>query len=488
MSIHYDSVRVVRPGHLGGSHWQLSKLNRINVLLGRNGSGKSLLLRALRDTDPKTFHYIVPERTGEIAYDATLVSRVMEPSGRREQSSANYQSTYRQAVVSRLQGYFAKRGMLDRDRIDHDPTELFRYVNIILPDFITSVSDKQPYFILQRALDGSVVTTVQELSSGESQLLTLGMDIMTMIGMWNLDQQEHRVLLLDEPDAHIHPDLQAKFASFLCKVANDYGVQLIVATHSMALMSAFGMSGAEQVSLLLLEPQEVTIRGEPLNRVRQQISSILGGHIVLGTLFAEPVLLVEGDDDYRVWLQVARSGLVRISVLPCNGDEIKNYQRTFERLLSALSDVKEMRGIALLDGDKALPRKNDVTQQYMPFMRLQCHETENLYLTDEVLAELGYDWKSASDKIAMEACNYGSKASELVAIVDSDRRVVDLKRVIHEIAEILDQKQLNWSYRLGKIIGKQKPTGMLAEFIGEELVSMLWDRNSHVDAVDVSLE
>ena len=186
-------------------------------------------------------------------------------------------------------------------------------------------------------------------------------------------------------------------------------------------------------------------------------------------------MLVEGDDDYRIWMHVARSGKVDICVMPCNGDEIINYRKTLENMFAALSENANLRGIALLDGDKSLPipRPNSL-QNYVPFVQLQCHESENLYLTDEVLAELGYTWETAISKIIEESSNYGNKAEELKKIAAINRQTSDIKNIINEISNILDQKKLVWTVRLGKLIGKASPTGMLKDFIGEEVTKVLW--------------
>ena len=475
MTIHQNEITINRPPFLGGNQWNLKRLNHINVLLGRNGSGKSLLLRKLRDGLPASCHYIVPERTGEISFTPNLMTEVVSSDGRRGRSQGNFISNYREEIITRIQGYYTKRGTKKISEINHDPDDLMESLEIILPDFTVKVKSENPFYELRRIKDDVVVTSVSNLSSGESQLLTLGMDILTIVGIWELDRQQERILLIDEPDAHIHPDLQIKFSDFLCYIEKKFNLQIFVATHSTTLMSALGQFGGDKVSLLYLESDKLNLVAEAFNQVTKEISSILGGHLVMGPLFFVPVMLVEGDDDYRVWLQVARSGQANISVLPCNGEEIKKYQRTLERIFSSLSEDIHIKGIALLDGDKALPTPNtDNEQKFVPFMRLECTETENLYLTDEVLVELGYDWNSAISKIIGEADNYGNKSAILKNIGSIDRKSGDVKSIINEIAEILDPKKLLWSVRLGKIIGKSKPTGLLEEFLGEALVSYLW--------------
>lgn len=471
-------ITINRPEFLGGGNWDLQGLNEITVVLGRNGSGKSQLLRSLRDKAPTSSHYVVPERTGEISFEAGLMTEVGNAQSRRNRSSGNFSSNYRQEVVTRIQAYYTKRGTKRVDAIKHDPEELLQALSIVLPDFTVRVKDENPFYELLRVKNGASVTSVSALSSGESQLLSLGMDILTIVGMWELDQTENRILLVDEPDAHIHPDLQIKFADFLCHVQREYAVQIVVATHSTTLLSALGQFANERLSVLYLNTEQLTLTAQPFNAVTRELSALLGGHLLMGPLFAAPVLLVEGDDDYRVWLQVARAGSIRLCVMPCNGDEIKQYQRTLERMFSALSENADLRGIALIDGDKPLPTPQpNNPQDYVRFARLECHETENLYITDELLKELGHEsWDVAQRKIVEAANEFGNKGDSLRALVGIDRKLADIKPIISEVAEILDPKKLLWSVRLGKFIGKERPTGQLAEFIGEKTMQLLWPK------------
>ena len=196
----------------------------------------------------------------------------------------------------------------------------------------------------------------------------------------------------------------------------------------------------------------------------------------MGPLFGVPLLLVEGDDDYRIWSQIPRHHIVSFAVLPSNGNEIKRYQRSLEQMFAALrEDGAELSGFALIDADKGKPMPSpQCPQDHIRFIQLACHETENLYLTDEVLIAMGTNWADASAKIVKDASKYGNKEQKLKKAPDWDRQIVDIKELIGELNSILDPKSVHWTIRTAQTIGRQRPTGQLAEFLGDEVINSLW--------------
>jgi hypothetical protein len=285
-------------------------------------------------------------------------------------------------------------------------------------------------------------------------------------------------MLVDEPDAHIHPDLQARFADFLVAVASRYQLQVLLATDSTSLLAALGQFGGVDASVVYFDRTRTEFRAERFTDVMKELAGCLGGHALMGPLFGVPLLLVEGDDDYRIWSQVPRHHVVNFSVLPSNGDEIFKYQKTLERVLSSLREPPaHPAGYALIDADKPKPTPSSQSpQSHVRFIQLVCHESENLYLTDEVLALLNTTWENAQTKIAAEAANYGQKEADLRAIVGANRMQVDVKSVIHQIAEIIDPKNVLWTTRVAQALGRATPTGQLATFLGEEVLTSLWGK------------
>jgi hypothetical protein len=280
---------------------------------------------------------------------------------------------------------------------------------------------------------------------------------------------------------HLHPDLQQHLANFLVHITSKYNVQMLIATHSTTLLSSLGYYGGEKTSVIYLNNSQDSQKAQRFNSTLQEISTCLGGHVLMGPLFGASILLVEGDDDYKIWSFIPRCNTVKLAVIPCRGaDQVINYQKTLEKLFSSIREDKSIIGYALLDGDKNLP---NVPQDNIKFIKLNCKESENLYLTNEVLKSLNpeLDWEKAKAMIKSKANGYGEKQSTLEQCDSWDRKENSFKRIINELSYILDEKPIPWTIRVAQCIGKQKPEGQLAEFLGNDVIDLFpnSDSNAH---------
>ena len=475
MKTYINNITVPNP--IGSPNWELSGLTAITAIFGKNGSGKSVLLRSWRDRTPGS-HYIVPERGGRFDFHPTHALEQLGEQGRRGQSSNNFVNEYRSYIIARMQSYFTARGEFRRKELPGSPDEIEEALSKLLPDFKITITAKPPSPVrIERVSDGQQVQNIDALSSGETQILSLGIDLLTIAALWELEDAPTRIVFIDEPDAHIHPDLQVRFADFVAQAAKRYKLQIVVATHSTSLLAALGQFSGDQASVIYLDRLKAKFQAAPFNEVLKELSACLGGHALMGPLFGIPLLLVEGDDDYRIWSQVPRHHVVSFSVIPTQGgDELKRYQKSLEKIFAALRDnASNPAGFALLDGDKGKPEPNEhAPQHHVKFIKLDCHEAENLYLTDEVLKSMGLDWTAAAATIVSKASDYGNKKSLLETAKTWDRKTVDLKNVIEEISSTIDDKKVHWTIRVAKTIGNARPSGQLAEFLNTEVVAALW--------------
>jgi predicted ATPase len=139
-----------------------------------------------------------------------------------------------------------------------------------------------------------------QLSSGEAEVLTLALDLLSICNIWDVEEQAQRILLIDEPDPHLHPDLQVRLARFLFRVVDEFDVQLVIATHSTTMLAAIGQHARARMGVVYLNGAASEQKVIPFNDVFDTLATVLGGHALVAPLFGAPLLLVEGDDDYQI--------------------------------------------------------------------------------------------------------------------------------------------------------------------------------------------
>jgi predicted ATPase len=169
------------------------------------------------------------------------------------------------------------------------------------------------------------------------------------------------LLLLDEPDAHLHPVLQGEIYARLRQTAADRQSQLLIATHSEVIIN--GTSPANITSFYR--------RPHPLQAdvERQQIQEALKRLNSLDLLLADTAtgyLYVEGDTDFRLLRAWARVGQHRVGPWFEPGNDGPAWQemkgrnpREARAHFFALKAVRPaMRGVILLDSDnRQLPER-----------------------------------------------------------------------------------------------------------------------------------
>jgi ABC-type cobalamin/Fe3+-siderophores transport system ATPase subunit len=82
------------------NEYQLRSLEAINVVLGKNGCGKSRLLRSLEAAHRDNAHvrYISPERGGELAFNANVLTQIeANPTWLSDERRRNLATQFRQA-------------------------------------------------------------------------------------------------------------------------------------------------------------------------------------------------------------------------------------------------------------------------------------------------------------------------------------------------------------------------------------------------------
>ncbi len=98
----------------------------------------------------------------------------------------------------------------------------------------TSLTYENRYELRLRDIERDLEVPFQDSSSGEKVIMS------TVLWRYGAEQtgRHYRLLLLDEPDAHLHPSLTRRFLEVIRKVfVEERGVRVIMTTHSPSTVS-----------------------------------------------------------------------------------------------------------------------------------------------------------------------------------------------------------------------------------------------------------
>ncbi len=165
------------------------------------------------------------------------------------------------------------------------------------------------------------------------------------------ESRSNKLLLLDEPDVHLHPDLQQRFVAFIETTAKEFDFRVVLATHSTAVIGAFS-KGAQMQIALITNRDQTDFHHFGYDPICQEILPVFGVHPLSAQFNRSPALLVEGDDDKRVFDQVVRSSGGRIVLTPCvvgTVDEMHTWETWLNEFLPSIYDQPRALFSARLD-------------------------------------------------------------------------------------------------------------------------------------------
>lgn len=259
-----------------------------------------------------------------------------------------------------------------------DPlTELNRIAHSVLPHITVSDTDfRQKQLLVQT---GTTRLPFDRLSSGEREILFLAGQIVRL-------RLTRGVLLIDEPELHLNPDLVRRFISVIQETSTDG--QLWFGTHSFEAIEA---TGAEN-TLLIERLHDGTTRVESLDGqpVVKTLTAALGrsGFSLVDRLF---VLIEGGTSPLRERQRFAElSGHNEQMNFLDVGEGKKDVLRTnakFQGLASASGEQLDIKAVVDADYDSLTLTSFEAGNVFT----LPVHEVENVFLEprslDLVLAQ-----------------------------------------------------------------------------------------------------
>jgi len=462
--------------------YTLNNLSKINVVLGKNGCGKSTALKKVQqalenDSQFGNTKYITPERGGALKYNPSIEQNTSSnPKWLPHQLRKNQFTQFKEQTV--LQ--FRKLELLSLREIEQNPElrndhgytfqAIVDAINTLL-DNIEIKREGSDFNIYNKADSAGIEP--DSISSGESELIALGIECLVFAK--ESPEGSENILFLDEPDAHLHPDLQVRLALFLKGLVEENHFRVVLATHSTSFLAAF--ESYPNVSIEFIATGQTIIEFKNVSDTYRRILPIFGAH-PLSNLFNEaPIFLVEGEDDERIWQQAIRTSQGSLKLYPCAVDSIDHlneYEVQVAEIINSIYD--SAKAYSLRDRDEGIEDINDTPPVIR--MRLSCRAAENLLLSDEVLLRLNINWEELKIKIENWLAN-NTEHSHYEVMLDFkstgfNRKNYNLKRIRNDLMGIIESSK-PWEVVVGQTIAltsyiDSPADNSIQNYLGEKLV------------------
>lgn len=177
------------------------------------------------------------------------------------------------------------------------------------------------------------------------------------------------VLLVDEPDAHLHSSLQRLIVDVLRRASQELGMQVLLATHSKEIVNYVDPS-----ELLVIDRKQAELKGLGEHESAISVLESLGAVDSIDAyqvITHRKVLLVEGGSDKKVLRAFAAKrearvfeGVNRLVVIETGGDSTPTA-RSDLKILERMMDA-EVRSLQLIDRDARLQQSIDTAEQSSP--------------------------------------------------------------------------------------------------------------------------
>lgn len=462
------------------------------VIAGPNGTGKSTLLHSLRQVGGGAgpILYVGPHRTlrrqhvqgrfllANTISMADMLTRMDTPGGFEGVSlitgsrdpwsgddSANYlkhslcqiEFERQRAIAAR----FDAAGSIAAGSIPDPWAPLRELTTSLLPHLAFARIDTENQTqirCLWRVHKNDTLVDLDDLSSGEKSVVQMFYPLVEhriretlqeLTGKPPNTGARSTCLLIDEPELHLHPNLQAKVLDYMRQLAYQQGVQCILATHSPTIVEY-----ATFEELYLLMPIElVEVGGNQLVQIAtdearlQFLRETFGGARNLTAL--QPVLIVEGAHekdttsvlaDRKVYRALSPN-FDRVTVIAGGGkSECFKLREVLAPALAAFTT--QLKVSLLLDRDTAdeRPVSDGAGTFYLPVSMV-----ENLLIDPDAMWEA---LQSVVEKTSLKSTDDIAGALDLILDAmepdELERRVLaalgaDVFRPKRPIASVMDQ-------------------------------------------------
>ncbi len=191
------------------------------------------------------------------------------------------------------------------------------------------------------------------------------------------------VLLIDEPDAHLHVILQKQIYDHLRKVAAEGNCQVIVATHSEVVIDN---TSPDKIISFYGQPRNL-IDNTERDEVREALKHLTSMDILLSK--RGKILYVEDNSDFnilRAWASTLdhpmKDWFSNPFYFPIKGN---NPKWAKNHLFSLRAVNRQMFGVLVLDGDNRYVSEHEVSADGLKIIRWKRYEIENYLIHPDAI-------------------------------------------------------------------------------------------------------
>lgn len=275
-----------------------------------------------------------------------------------------------------------KAGATTMDLNFPDPLVKFKEAFTKLLPGKTLVDLNEQTQVVQFTPGGGVTLPLSSLSSGEREVVTIVFDFL-------LRDPQHCVIVFDEPELHLHPELSYRLLRTLREVGEHN--QFIFCTHSPDIITA-----SLDQSVIFVAPATGPETNQAISIADSDevadVLHVLGQSVGVISL-GKRIVLIEGDRsslDKQVYGSIVGSAFPGLVLVPSGGKEtIASFMRALDSVLS--QTVWGVDFFMLCDGDSAASTTNAQELQEKSSGRLRFlsrYHLENYFLDETLLAEV----------------------------------------------------------------------------------------------------
>lgn len=248
------------------------------------------------------------------------------------------------------------------------------------------------YRLLEPRYNGAPYITCEYVQDGASKQEQVPLDIaaagsgfrQVLLVLAFLFARPSSLILLDEPDAHLHVHLQDQLYKTLVTLCRKNGGQLVIATHSEVLIDG---TDPQRILSFYGEPHALSKRHER-EQIREALKRVTSLEL-LQARNARGVLYLEGDSDFsllQAWAEVLEHPLRQWFCKPfwhnIHGSSPKEAKGHFFAMKAVCPGIE---AVLLLDGDNR-DRLEEAAGEGIQVLRWERYEAESYLLHPDSLS------------------------------------------------------------------------------------------------------